>query len=125
MRHRAPGQPGTRVAAFKGSAQESYARTRGWDTVGAQTDVQLSQPDLEAFAKLYGLLDLSSDWAMYARVYAVFIGGFLLARDPRLFGRIDLHCNPLAGQPVAHTHPLEGEVILHRLARRRQRQGKA
>ncbi len=36
-----PGQPGTRVAAFKGSAQESYARTRGWDTVGAQTDVQI------------------------------------------------------------------------------------
>lgn len=36
-----PGQPGMRVAAFKGSAQESYARVRGWDVVGAHTDIQM------------------------------------------------------------------------------------
>lgn len=36
-----PGQAGMRVAAFKGSAQESYGRRRGWDIVPAQTDIQM------------------------------------------------------------------------------------
>lgn len=39
-----PGQPGIRVAVVKGSAQETYARGQGWDTIGVPTNGQLGEP---------------------------------------------------------------------------------
>ena len=36
-----PGQPGVRLSIFKGSAQESYIKSQGWDFVGAQTDLEM------------------------------------------------------------------------------------
>lgn len=39
-----PGQAGIRVAVVRGSAQDRFARTRGWDTVGVQTNGELPEP---------------------------------------------------------------------------------
>lgn len=36
-----PDQPGVRVSTFRGSAQERYAKARGWNTVSAKTDLQM------------------------------------------------------------------------------------
>jgi ABC-type amino acid transport substrate-binding protein len=39
-----PGARGLRVAVVKGSAQESYARKQGWETVAVQTNGELGAP---------------------------------------------------------------------------------
>ena len=39
-----PGDPGVRIAAVKGSAQERYARQHGWDTVGVVAHTELVEP---------------------------------------------------------------------------------
>ena len=39
-----PGARGLRVAVVKGSAQESYARKQGWETVAVQTNGDLGAP---------------------------------------------------------------------------------
>ncbi len=36
-----PGDQGTRVSTFRGSAHENYAKARHWDAIGAQNDVQM------------------------------------------------------------------------------------
>ncbi len=36
-----PGQPGVRVSTFRGSAQERYAKSRGWDALVAHSDSQM------------------------------------------------------------------------------------
>lgn len=36
-----PGQAGVRVSTFKGSAQETYARAKHWDTIAAQDSSQM------------------------------------------------------------------------------------
>jgi ABC-type amino acid transport substrate-binding protein len=46
-----PGDPGIRVAAVKGSAQERYARGQGWDTVAVPTNAELGQPLLAGIAQ--------------------------------------------------------------------------
>lgn len=40
----APGQADLRVAVVRGSAQEAFARQRGWETVGVPTNAQLGVP---------------------------------------------------------------------------------
>lgn len=40
----APGQAGVRVAVLHGSAQERFARARGWPTVGVRTNGELAEP---------------------------------------------------------------------------------
>ena len=47
----APGKPGLRVAVVKGSAQESYARLQGWETVAVQTNGELGTPLLAGVAQ--------------------------------------------------------------------------
>jgi ABC-type amino acid transport substrate-binding protein len=39
-----PGQPGIRVAVVGASAQERFARARGWETVAVQTNGELIEP---------------------------------------------------------------------------------
>lgn len=39
-----PGDPGVRVAAVKGSAQEAYSRQQGWNTVAVPTNGELGAP---------------------------------------------------------------------------------
>jgi len=39
-----PGQAGVRVAVVRGSAQERFARTKGWQTVGVRTNGELAEP---------------------------------------------------------------------------------
>jgi ABC-type amino acid transport substrate-binding protein len=39
-----PGDRGLRIAVLKGSAQESYARKQGWETVGVRTSGELGAP---------------------------------------------------------------------------------
>lgn len=39
-----PGQAGVRVAVVRGSAQERYARQKGWETVGVRTNGELGEP---------------------------------------------------------------------------------
>lgn len=46
-----PGDRGIRVAAVKGSAQERYARSQGWDTVAVPTNGELGQPLLAGVAQ--------------------------------------------------------------------------
>ncbi len=46
-----PGDSGLRVAVVKGSAQESYARAQGWDTVGVPTNGELAAPLLAGIAQ--------------------------------------------------------------------------
>jgi ABC-type amino acid transport substrate-binding protein len=36
-----PGKPGVRVSTFRGSAQERYIQSLGWELIGAQTDEQM------------------------------------------------------------------------------------
>jgi len=46
-----PGTPGLRVAVVKGSAQESYARKQGWETVAVQTNGELGAPLIAGVAQ--------------------------------------------------------------------------
>jgi ABC-type amino acid transport substrate-binding protein len=46
-----PGDRGIRVAAVKGSAQERYARSQGWDTIAVPTNGELGQPLLAGVAQ--------------------------------------------------------------------------
>ncbi len=46
-----PGDRGIRVAAVKGSAQERYARSQGWETVAVPTNGELGQPLLAGVAQ--------------------------------------------------------------------------
>ncbi len=46
-----PGDRGIRVAAVKGSAQESYARSQGWETVAVPTNGELGTPLLAGVAQ--------------------------------------------------------------------------
>jgi ABC-type amino acid transport substrate-binding protein len=46
-----PGDRGIRVAAVKGSAQERYARSQGWDTVAVPTNGELGQPLMAGIAQ--------------------------------------------------------------------------
>jgi ABC-type amino acid transport substrate-binding protein len=46
-----PGAPGLRVAVVKGSAQESYARKQGWETVAVQTNGDLGAPLIAGVAQ--------------------------------------------------------------------------
>ena len=46
-----PGAPGIRVAAVKGSAQESYARGQGWNVVAVPTNGELGKPLLAGIAQ--------------------------------------------------------------------------
>lgn len=39
-----PGDRGLRIAVLKGSAQESYARKQGWETIGVRTSGELGVP---------------------------------------------------------------------------------
>jgi len=46
-----PGGPGLHVAVVKGSAQESYARKQGWETVAVQTNGELCAPLVAGIAQ--------------------------------------------------------------------------
>ena len=46
-----PGKHGLRVAVVKGSAQETYARKQGWDTVAVQTNGELGAPLIAGVAQ--------------------------------------------------------------------------
>jgi ABC-type amino acid transport substrate-binding protein len=46
-----PGDRGIRVAAVKGSAQERYARSQGWDTIAVPTNGELGEPLLAGIAQ--------------------------------------------------------------------------
>ena len=46
-----PGQRGLRVAVVKGSAQETYARKQGWDTVAVPTNGELGLPLIAGVAQ--------------------------------------------------------------------------
>lgn len=46
-----PGARGLRVAVVKGSAQESYARKQGWDTVAVPSNKELGQPLIAGVAQ--------------------------------------------------------------------------
>lgn len=46
-----PGQRGLRVAVVKGSAQETYARKQGWNTVGVLTNGEIGAPLLAGIAQ--------------------------------------------------------------------------
>lgn len=46
-----PGQSGFRVAVVRGSAQERYVRSRGWDIVGVRTNAELAEPLRAGLAK--------------------------------------------------------------------------
>jgi ABC-type amino acid transport substrate-binding protein len=39
-----PGQPGVRIAVVRGSAQERFARGKGWETVAVRTNGELAEP---------------------------------------------------------------------------------
>ncbi|HSG23034.1 MAG TPA: transporter substrate-binding domain-containing protein [Azonexus sp.] len=36
-----PGSQGIRISAFRGSVQENYVKAQGWETISAQTDIQM------------------------------------------------------------------------------------
>ena len=46
-----PGERGLRIAVVKGSAQESYARKQGWDTVAVPTNGELGLPLIAGVAQ--------------------------------------------------------------------------
>lgn len=46
-----PGARGLRVAVVKGSAQESYARKQGWDTVAVPSNKELGEPLIAGVAQ--------------------------------------------------------------------------
>lgn len=46
-----PGQPGVRVAVVRGSAQERFARSKAWETVGVRTNGELAEPLIAGVAQ--------------------------------------------------------------------------
>lgn len=46
-----PGQPGVRIAVVHGSAQERFARSKAWETVGVRTNGELAEPLIAGLAK--------------------------------------------------------------------------
>ena len=46
-----PGQSGIRVAIVRGSAQERFARSKNWETVGVRTNGELAEPLIAGIAQ--------------------------------------------------------------------------
>jgi len=46
-----PGQPKVRVAVVRGSAQERFARSKAWETVGVRTNGELAEPLIAGVAQ--------------------------------------------------------------------------
>lgn len=46
-----PGQTGVRIAVVRGSAQERFARSKGWETVAVQTNGELPEPFIAGVAQ--------------------------------------------------------------------------
>jgi ABC-type amino acid transport substrate-binding protein len=46
-----PGQAGVRIAVVRGSAQERFARNKGWDTVAVRTNGELAEPFVAGIAQ--------------------------------------------------------------------------
>jgi ABC-type amino acid transport substrate-binding protein len=58
-----PGDPGIRVAAVKGSAQEAYSRQQGWNTVAVPTNGELPVP-LAAGVAQAALVPMNTSFAL-------------------------------------------------------------
>ncbi|HSG22240.1 MAG TPA: transporter substrate-binding domain-containing protein [Azonexus sp.] len=46
-----PGQAGVRIAVVRGSAQERFARSRDWETIGVRTNGELAEPLIAGVAQ--------------------------------------------------------------------------
>jgi ABC-type amino acid transport substrate-binding protein len=89
-----PGDPGVRVAAVKGSAQEAYSRQQGWYTVAVPTNGELGAP-LAAGVAQAALIPMNTSFGLLRDPEFVRLGlDSTVMRAPELVGSASFGISP-------------------------------
>ncbi|MGB5207442.1 MAG: transporter substrate-binding domain-containing protein [Azonexus sp.] len=89
-----PGAHGLRVAVVKGSAQESYARKQGWNTVAVQTNGELGAPLIAGVAQA-AIVPMNSSFNLQKDASFLRLGlGSTVMKAPELVGNASFGINP-------------------------------
>ena len=89
-----PGQRGLRVAVVKGSAQETYARKQGWNTVGVLTNGEIGAPLLAGIAQAAIVLMNTSLHLQGDKAFQELGLATTVMRVPELVGNASFGINP-------------------------------
>jgi ABC-type amino acid transport substrate-binding protein len=89
-----PGARGLRVAVVKGSAQESYARKQGWETVAVQTNGELGAPLIAGVAQA-AIVPMNTSFNLQKDANFLRLGlGSTVMKVPELVGNASFGINP-------------------------------
>lgn len=89
-----PGARGLRVAVVKGSAQESYARRQGWETVAVQTNSELGAPLIAGVAQA-AIVPMNSSLKLQKDADFLRLGlASTVMKVPELVGNASFGINP-------------------------------
>jgi ABC-type amino acid transport substrate-binding protein len=89
-----PGARGLRVAVVKGSAQESYARKQGWETVAVQTNSELGAPLIAGVAQA-AIVSMNASFNLQKDANFLHLGlGSTVMKASELVGNASFGINP-------------------------------